>query len=174
MAAKVKQLYVIMGVSGCGKSSVGTNIADNIGCRFFEGDSFHPEANIAHMAKGNPLNDSMRAPWISAILAELTTHFQHNNQAVLAFSGLKDSYRMRFNALEANVSFFYLDVAEAQLQQRLKARKEHFFPASLLASQLATLELTGSSQVIPIPVNGPINETANKILKHITEMTHEH
>ncbi len=129
---------VVMGVSGCGKSSVGLALAEALGARFIDGDDLHPEANKAKMAAGIPLNDDDRWPWLDLVgeaLAESNT--------VVACSALKRVYRERILAAAPGTFFVHLHGTRELLAQRMNARPNHFMPVSLLDSQLNTLELLG-------------------------------
>ncbi len=132
---------VVMGVSGCGKSSVGLALAEALGARFIDGDDLHPEANKAKMAAGIPLNDDDRWPWLDSVgeaLAESNT--------VVACSALKRVYRERILAAAPGTFFVHLHGTRELLAQRMNARPNHFMPVSLLDSQLNTLELLGADE----------------------------
>ena len=132
---------VVMGVSGCGKSSVGLALAEALGARFIDGDDLHPEANKAKMAAGIPLNDDDRWPWLDLVgeaLAESNT--------VVACSALKRVYRERILAAAPGTFFVHLHGTRELLAQRMGARPDHFMPVSLLDSQLNTLELLGADE----------------------------
>jgi carbohydrate kinase (thermoresistant glucokinase family) len=142
---------VVMGVSGCGKSSVGIALAAALGARFIDGDDLHPEANKAKMSAGIPLDDSDRWPWldlVSKALAEevFETSGESFTGTVVACSALKRVYRERILAGAPNTFFVHLDGSREILEQRLGARSGHFMPASLLDSQLATLETLGADE----------------------------
>lgn len=127
--------YVVMGVSGCGKSRIGAGLAAALGARFIDGDSLHPPANIAKMSRGEPLTDADRAPWLAAVGAALT------DNTVIACSALKRAYRdLIRNTAAAPVTFLYLQGARETLLSRMSTRPGHFMPTTLLDSQLATLE----------------------------------
>jgi carbohydrate kinase (thermoresistant glucokinase family) len=128
---------IVMGVSASGKSSAGRALADALGCGFVEGDDLHPPANIAKMKAGVPLDDADRAPWLDAVARVLGTA---DGWLVASCSALKRVYRDRLLAVAPRTAFVLMDAPEAVLRQRSMARKGHFMPASLLASQLATLE----------------------------------
>jgi len=130
--------YVIMGVAGCGKSSVGQAIADQIGATFVDGDDLHPAANIAKMSAGDPLNDADRAPWLQAVGTALASTA---SPCIIACSALKKSYRdiIRTNA-NTPVTFLHLHGDRAVIEGRMSAREGHFMPVSLLDSQFAALE----------------------------------
>ncbi len=142
---------VVMGVSGCGKSSVGLALAEALGARFIDGDDLHPEANKAKMAAGIPLNDDDRWPWldlVAAALAEenLDSTGSHFNGTVVACSALKRVYRERIGAGAPGTAFVHLHGSRELLAQRMGARPNHFMPVSLLDSQLNTLELLGPDE----------------------------
>ncbi len=130
---------VVMGPSGNGKSTLARLIADRLTAHFIEGDDCHPPANIAKMARGDPLTDEDRRPFLAAVGAALAAHPQG---AVAACSALKRRYRdqLRAAAGPAPLLFVLPDTARAELQSRLSVRRDHFMPASLLDSQLADLE----------------------------------
>lgn len=128
---------VVMGVAGCGKSTIGAALAERFGAEFLDGDSLHPQANIDKMASGTPLNDDDRAPW----LAEIGRRFPASDSAlVIACSALKRSYRDIIRSADPSVIFVHLHGTRDLLHERMNARPGHFMPASLLDSQLATLE----------------------------------
>ena len=126
-----------MGVSGSGKSSVGAALAGRLRVPFEDGDDLHPSANIAKMARGEPLDDSDRRPWLDRVGEWLR---DHADGGVIACSALKRSYRDRLRQHCADVDFLLLHSDRDVLERRQAARAGHFMPASLLASQLATLE----------------------------------
>jgi carbohydrate kinase (thermoresistant glucokinase family) len=131
---------VVMGVSGCGKSSVGVALAETLGARFIDGDDLHPEANKAKMGAGIPLDDDDRWPWLDLVSKALAEDASTFTGTVIACSALKRSYRERILAGAPNTFFIHLDGSREILQQRLGNRTGHFMPATLLDSQLATLE----------------------------------
>jgi gluconokinase len=132
---------IIMGVSGCGKTTLAQLLARQLDCPFIEGDALHDTACIAKMARGEPLNDDDRWPWLDRIGTALSQVTAENGVVVAACSALKQVYRERLRkAIAVPASFILLDAPYAELTQRLAQRTEHFMPVSLLASQLATLE----------------------------------
>ena len=129
-----------MGVSGSGKTTVGELLAQRIGRPFYDGDDFHPAANIAKMAAGHPLTDEDRAGWLATLAADLQP-WEAAGGAVLACSALKESYRQTLQAgASLPLTWVFLDTDPAVLRQRLEARKGHYMKASMLESQLETLE----------------------------------
>ncbi|WP_330234022.1 gluconokinase [Nocardia sp. NBC_00508] len=127
-----------MGVSGSGKTTVGTRLADALGVEYTEGDDFHPPANIAKMAAGTPLDDADRSPWLDALAAVMAE--RSGRGAVVTCSALKRAYRDRLRAAVPDAFFLQLDVPRDELVRRVTHRRGHFLPPSLLDSQLATLE----------------------------------
>ena len=128
-----------MGVSGSGKTTLGKALAADLSRPFFDADDFHPEANVAKMRKGEPLNDDDRWPWLSLLNSVLNEHLQEG--CVLACSALKESYRrLLFESLEEHLLLVYLKGEYAYIHQRMQARKNHYMPATLLQSQFDTLE----------------------------------
>jgi len=125
-----------MGVSGCGKSTIGQPLAERLGCPFFDADEFHPPANVAKMAAGIPLTDADRQPWLELLNAKLRAQ----DNAVLACSALKESYRRTLSQGLAHCRFVHLRGSIELIRARLAERKHRYMPASLLESQFATLE----------------------------------
>jgi gluconokinase len=129
---------VVMGVSGCGKSSLGAAVAAALGLPLIEGDSHHSAANIAKMRAGVPLTDADRQGWLATLGQQLQ---QHPAGVVLTCSALRRSYREQLRAASPGLRFAFLDIDRAEAQARVQARAgEHFFAASLVDSQFATLE----------------------------------
>ncbi len=129
-------IVVVMGVSGSGKTEIGTRLAERLGCEFIEGDDFHPPANVAKMAGGTPLTDADRLPWLQSLNAKLL----ENQRTVLACSALKESYRQILAQGSSQCRFVHLRGSIELIRGRLTERRHRFMPASLLESQFATLE----------------------------------
>ncbi len=134
------QHIVVMGVSGSGKSTLGAALAGRLGWRFIEGDSFHPEANVAKMSAGTPLDDADRKPWLEALAAEIARNEAAGRSSVIGCSALKRAYRDILRGGAPTVRFFHVHGDREVLADRLSHRPGHFFPARLLESQLSTLE----------------------------------
>ena len=137
---------IVMGVSGCGKTTVAELIARNLSLAFRDGDSFHPPANIAKMKDGIALTDEDRGPWLAAIAGWIADNRERGETVVLACSALKRAYRDRLRDGHGDVRFIYLTGSKAQIAARLATRKGHYMPPSLLDSQLATLEPPGEDE----------------------------
>jgi carbohydrate kinase (thermoresistant glucokinase family) len=134
----VTRAIVIMGVSGCGKSTLGRELAAALGVPFVEGDTLHSEANVAKMRAGIPLDDGDREPFLARVADALVAAGPRG--AVVSCSALKRSYRDLIRARAGAVTFVWPRLERAALAERLKQRREHYMPASLLDSQLAALE----------------------------------
>jgi gluconokinase len=133
---------VVMGVSGVGKTTVGRELARRIGVAFLDADDLHGPANIAKMAAGTPLDDDDRWPWLDRVGAALAA----DPGVVVACSALKRGHRDRLRAAAPTVVFVHLDAPQEQVAEQTTARRDHFMPPALLASQLAALEPLGADE----------------------------
>lgn len=134
----VPRRIVVMGVSGCGKSTVAQALAQRLRLPFIEGDALHPPDNVAAMSAGTPLTDEDRRGWLQAVAATLAQ--AETTGAVVTCSALKRSYRDQLRASAPGLRFVHLTGPQSLLAQRLQSRAGHYMPASLLQSQLDTLE----------------------------------
>lgn len=144
-ASRGPRVVVITGPSGAGKTTAGSALAQSLGWRFIEADDYHPPANIARMASGHALTDADRAPWLAALRQVIERVLASDDHAVLACSALAERYREALAPADSPagaVRFILLVVPEAVLEARVAHRTGHFMPASLVPSQLATLERT--------------------------------
>ena len=156
-------LVVVMGVSGAGKSTVGIALAGLLGVGFVDADALHPPANVAKMAAGTPLTDADRWPWLDRVGAALAD--ARETGLVVACSALKRAYRDRIRAAAPAARFVHLDVPRAMLAKRVTARPDHFMPASLLDSQLETLEPLEPDELgLTVPAVGGIDTAASTIV----------
>jgi carbohydrate kinase (thermoresistant glucokinase family) len=146
-------IVVVMGVSGCGKSTVGEALAATLGWRFLDADDFHPPANVAKMAAGTPLADADRWPWLDRLAAEMRAINAAGGHAVLACSALRQAYRDRL-AAAGDVHFVHLAGDLPTIAARLEARQHRYMPPTLLASQFATLE--PPADAIAVDVREPV------------------
>jgi gluconokinase len=135
-----------MGVAGVGKTLVGSQLAAALDVPFLEGDELHPPANVRKMAQGVPLTDADRLPWLSAIAARIGEARRAGTGIVVSCSALKRAYRDLLRAADPELRFVHLTGDRDLIAQRLATRVGHFMPASLLASQLATLEIPGPNE----------------------------
>lgn len=132
-----------MGVSGCGKSTVGAALADRLHVPFADADDLHPPANIAKMSAGHPLDDDDRRVWLDRVGEWLA---DHRDGGVMSCSALKRKYRDRLRAHSPSTVFLHLNGSREVISDRQAARKGHFMPTSLLQSQFETLEPLGSDE----------------------------
>jgi gluconokinase len=132
-------LIVVMGVSGSGKSTLGEALSQSLNCDFQEGDALHPAANVEKMRAGIALDDIDRQPWLERVAAWIAAQREQQRDGVVSCSALKRSYRDRLRQADPELRFVYLQLPRVELEQRLRLRN-HFMPASLLDSQLRTLQ----------------------------------
>lgn len=152
---------VVMGVSGCGKSSIGKALADRVAVPFFDADDFHPPANVAKMAAGRSLTDADRAGWLDDLARLLAEH----RDMVLACSALKRSYRDRLRQVEPGPRFLYLHGRFDTIRDRMNRREGHYFKgADLLKTQFEELELPDARNAAHIPVDAPADEVLTRCL----------
>jgi carbohydrate kinase (thermoresistant glucokinase family) len=157
-------IIVIMGVAGCGKSTIGKLLAERISLPFIEADDFHSKENVLKMSSGIPLNDEDRYPWLQSLSHELQLH--EKTGAVLACSALKENYRQILQKeLNEKITWIYLEGTETILQERMKNRTGHFMPGKLLQSQLAAMEKPDYAYCISVEKDP--ETIINEILKSI-------
>jgi len=156
-------IVVVMGVTGSGKSTVGSLLARRLGWRFIEADDYHSRTEIEHMSAGHPLSDEERQPWLAKLRQVLSDCVARGENAVLACSALKESYRRTLTVDASAVRFVYLKGDPAIIRQRLRQRVGHFAREGLLASQYAALEEPGDALTVAI------DETPEQIARHISE-----
>lgn len=138
-----------MGVSGSGKTTIGLALAKALGWPFFDGDDFHPEANVAKMAAGQPLTDDDRWPWLDRITEEMRRMLSRGENGIFACSALKEAYRRRLQRA-GDVRIVFLRGDAATIGGRLTERAHRYMPASLLPSQFATLEEPADALIVDI------------------------
>jgi len=155
------KIYFIMGVSGCGKSTIGSILAKELKIPFYDGDDYHTKSNVKKMASGQPLTDKDRMGWLLK-LNELALA-RREEGAIIGCSALKESYRRILDAnLQENARWIYLSGSFEDVMNRLHQRKGHFMPAELLKSQFETLEIP--QKAIKVSINMPPEEIVNRIL----------
>jgi len=154
-------IILLMGVQGSGKTTVGRALAERLGWRFADADEFHPPENIAKMAGGIPLNDADRAPWLTALRAEIDGTLADFSDLVLTCSALKERYRRQL--LTDGVELVYLRGTPELIASRLGARAGHFAKVDLLASQFADLEEPTNAFTVDVSLS------VEQIVREITE-----
>lgn len=169
-------MLVVMGVSGCGKSTLGASISKALECPFLEGDSFHAPEAIAKMQSGTPLTDEDRWPWLSRLGMAAAREVKMHGHVVVACSSLRHSYREKLReTIDACVRFVFLDLPREELLARVSARPEHYMPASLLDSQLETLERPNPSEgVLTITEQACPQELCQKVMDWLTNTSAPH
>lgn len=161
------RFLIVMGVSGSGKTSVGKGLAESLGWDFFDADDFHPPENVAKMASGIPLDDSDRAPWLTALHDLISSSLKQNKPGVLACSALKERYRQQLMTGHAGVQLVYLKGSYDLIWSRMIARKEHYMKPHMLQSQFDTLEEPANALTVEILV--PVPEIIQEIMRSIAD-----
>ncbi len=157
-----------MGVSGSGKSTVALALAQRLGCELLEGDDLHPAANVAAMAAGRPLTDADRTPWLAAIGDWIDRRANRGVGAVVTCSALRRRYRDQLRDGRPSVTFCHLTVDPAVLERRMALRSGHFMPASLLSSQLETLEpLAPDEPGITVSSGAPVEVVVDEVVRRL-------
>jgi carbohydrate kinase (thermoresistant glucokinase family) len=161
---KTPRFFVVMGVSGCGKTTVGKALAAYLDCPFYDGDDFHSPQNVAKMASGVPLNDEDRAPWLASLAALIREHLDKGETGVLASSALKRRYRDKLR-VDDRVQFVFLDGDFDLIWERMQARPDHYMKAEMLQSQFETLEVPDEGEAITIPIDRSVEEILAQIIE---------
>lgn len=163
-------LVVVMGVSGCGKSTVGAALADRLRVPFLDADDLHPSSNVAKMSQGIPLTDDDRAPWLDAVGEKLAQH--RLTGLVVACSALKTRYRGMLRHHVPQVFFVHLEATRQVLAQRMVFRSSHFMPLALLDSQLATLEpLAAEENGIAVSADQSVGDVIGVVERALRSVT---
>ena len=159
---------VVMGVSGSGKSTIADHLAGRLGWRYEDGDRFHPAGNVAKMSAGHPLTDEDRWPWLQAIADEIDRTCVARERAVVACSALKRAYRDILVHGRDDVRIVFLDGTQDLIASRLAARKGHFMPPGLLASQFRALEPPETGErPITISIDAPVESIVGDIIRQL-------
>lgn len=161
-------IVVLAGVSGSGKSTVGALLARRLSWVFEDGDALHPASNVAKMRAGVPLTYEDRRPWLDAVAAWIDRQIATGEPAVVACSALRRSYRDLLRHGRPSVRLVFLDVDRIVLARRLAERHGHFFPARLLTSQLADLEIPNSAErCLVVPAAAPPDHVTGEIIRRL-------
>jgi len=159
------RFVIVMGVSGSGKSSVGKLLAEQLGWEFYDADDFHPPENVAKMAKGFPLSDSDRAPWLSFLNKLICSSLKANRPGVLACSALKEGYRQQLMDGNDGVQIVYLKGSYDLIWSRMEKRTNHYMKPHMLKSQFDTLE--EPTHALTTNIAMPIDNIVQAILKQL-------
>lgn len=158
--------YIVMGVSGSGKTTIGRLLAERLGCPFFDGDDYHPPENVTKMAAGRPLDDEDRAGWLAALAAVIRSGLAAGGGGVIACSALKEKYRSALRVQAGEVMFIYLKGSYELILARLQSRRGHYMRAGLLQSQFDTLDEPLDALVVDVGL--PPAQIVQTIIQHIT------
>ena len=159
---------VVMGVSGSGKTTVATGVAQRLGWAFAEGDDFHPAHNVDKMRAGAPLDDDDRRPWLAALSTWIGGCEAAGQNAVLTCSALKRAYRDVLADGHPSVRFLHVTAAAETIRRRLEARRGHYMPSSLLDSQLGTLEpLQPDEPAWTVPGDGESEDVVDAVVARL-------
>ncbi len=160
---------IVMGVTGCGKTTVGALLAGRLGAVFLDGDDYHPQANVDKMSAGEALTDDDRWPWLDRLGEVVEQAVARQGRVVLACSALRRIYRARLSDACAQPPLFvHLSGSRDLIQGRMAARREHFMPVALLDSQIATLEpISPDETAIVTEIDAPADEIVARILREI-------
>lgn len=163
------QVFIIMGVSSSGKSTIGEALASRFHAKFIDGDDLHPRANILKMEEGYALNDEDRMPWLERIRDAAFSIQIKNEKAFIVCSALKKKYRQQICDGNSNITFLYLHAEFESVKARMEIRKGHFMPIQLLKSQFDTLEIPKQDEknVIHIDIVGDQEQVLNRCLMRI-------
>lgn len=156
------RFFIVMGVSGSGKTAVGKSLAQKLGWDFFDADDFHPPENVAKMKNGIPLDDSDRAPWLDSLHELVSSSLKKNHPAVLACSALKERYRQQLIAGNEGVKIVYLKGSYKLIASRMEKRTDHYMKPSMLKSQFDALE--EPLNALTINIENSIAEIVQEIL----------
>ncbi|MGB3717572.1 MAG: gluconokinase [Candidatus Promineifilaceae bacterium] len=166
MIAKAPRFFIVMGVAGCGKTTVAMALAGHLNCPFFDGDDYHSPENVAKMASGIPLNDADRAPWLATLAELILEHLERGETAVLTSSALKKRYRDRLR-VSYQVQFIYLDGEFDLIWKRMQDRQNHYMKPEMLRSQFEELEPPGDEEAIRVPIDRSVDDILALILDAI-------
>lgn len=166
-ATRPVNAFVVMGVSGSGKTTIAAMLAGRLGWPYRDADDFHPAANIAKMSAGQPLDDLDRAPWLAAIATWLDAQRAKGEHGIVACSALKRAYRNVLIGARPDIGLVFLDGTRDLIHARMAARRDHFMPAGLLDSQMATLEPPATDEgALRLAVDAPPEDIVNAIIQN--------
>lgn len=157
------RFFIVMGVSGCGKSSVGKALAKQLGWDFYDADDFHPPENVAKMASGTPLNDSDRVPWLASLHDLISSSLKADRPGVLACSALKERYRQQLLDGNPNVRIVYLKGSFNLIWSRMEKRTDHYMKPYMLKSQFNALE--EPTDALTMDISASVDEIVREILE---------
>ncbi len=160
------RFFIVMGVSGCGKSSVGKALADSLGWDFYDADDFHPPENVAKMANGIPLDDLDRAPWLASLHELISSSLKTDKPGVLACSALKERYRQQLMDGNDGVQIVYLKGSYDLIWSRMEKRTDHYMKPHMLQSQFEALE--EPSNALTMDVSMSVDEIVREVISNLS------
>ncbi len=164
----ISPVVILMGVSGCGKSTFGRFLQKELGYQFTDGDDLHPPTNVAKMSQGVPLDDSDREPWLEEICVHIKSKSQEGVPVAVACSALKKIYRDQLRTADNQIVFVHLTAGSAAIAKRLAGREGHYMPPGLLASQFEALESTADEgDVVEVDVEQHLLNVESAVLKAV-------
>jgi gluconokinase len=159
------RFLIVMGVSGSGKTSVGKALAEHLRWEFYDADDFHPPENVAKMARGIPLDDSDRAPWLAALHDLISASLRQNKSGVLACSALKERYRQQLMNGNEGVQLVYLKGSYDLIWSRMATRTDHYMKPHMLQSQIEALEEPSNALTVDISLS--VEEISQFVIKQV-------
>jgi len=162
------RFFIMMGVSGCGKTSVGKALADGLGWDFYDADDFHPPENVAKMANGIPLDDSDRAPWLASLHDMISSNLKADKPGVLACSALKERYRQQLVDGNDGVQIVHLKGSYDLIWSRMEKRTDHYMKPHMLKSQFDALE--EPSNALTIDISMSVEDIVKKIISDVSPL----
>jgi gluconokinase len=163
----MSQAVILMGVSGCGKSTIGTRLSRRLGWEFIEGDEIHPAENVRKMAGGTPLDDQDRLPWLKRINALLLEKQAEGASAIVSCSALKRAYREILAQGVEDLTFVYLMGDYETIFARMQSRDPHYMKADMLRSQFDALEPPDAAEALEISIDQPVEDSVEDIIRGI-------
>jgi gluconokinase len=163
----MNRVFVIMGVSGSGKTTVGLALAQKLGAPFYDGDNFHPPQNIAKMAAGIPLDDEDRFVWLVRLHDLIADHLARGETAVVACSALKEKYREQLRQGNDGLCIVYLEGSFDLIRERMEARHSHYMKANMLQSQFETLEPPSPHDTLILSADDTVDNIVNSIVSSL-------
>lgn len=161
---RVSVVVVMMGVSGAGKTTIGRLVAERLQWPFYDGDDFHPAANVAKMASGEPLNDEDRGPWLARLRDLIEAHLEEDEAAIIAASALKKAYRETLRVGDPRVRFVFLEGDFDLIWARMARRPDHYMKAEMLRSQFAALEVPREEEALAVDVERSAEAVADEVV----------
>lgn len=162
----MNQAVIIMGVSGSGKTTVGQALAERLSCPFYDADDFHPPENVAKMARGLPLTDADRDPWLARLTVLVQNHVARGEGLALACSALKQSYRQRLQ-VSPLVRFVFLQGDFDLIWERMRNRDDHYMKPDMLRSQFEALEPPSPDEAIIVSIDQDVDKIVEMIARNL-------